>query len=115
MGKIVRKNNIYAIETRKNLFVLVQSIGNGTLVFFNYFSENIQQFNTIKLCYDNILCYITPVKIFFKKSSIIKINIKPLMDLFNNPAGCLTSLADLADFLQKSAKSAVFQRKLFNN
>jgi hypothetical protein len=38
-----------------------------------------------------------------------------IMDLFNNPVGCLTSLADLADFLQKSAKSAVFQRKLFNN
>jgi hypothetical protein len=38
-----------------------------------------------------------------------------ILDLFNNPVGCLTSLADLADFLQKSAKSAVFQRKLFNN
>jgi hypothetical protein len=37
------------------------------------------------------------------------------MDLFNNPVGCLTSLADLADFIQKSTKSAVFQRKLFNN
>jgi hypothetical protein len=38
-----------------------------------------------------------------------------IVDLFNNPVGCLTSLADLADFLQKSAKSAIFQRKLFNN
>jgi hypothetical protein len=37
------------------------------------------------------------------------------VDLFNNPVGCLTSLADLADFLQKPAKSAVFQRKLSNN
>jgi hypothetical protein len=35
-----------------------------------------------------------------------------VLDLFNNPVGCFTSLADLADFLQKSA---VFQRKLFNN
>jgi hypothetical protein len=81
MGQIVRKNNIYAIETRKGLFVLAQSIGNGTLAFFNCFSEDIQEFNTIELCYDNILCYITPVKIFFKKSNIIKINIKPLIDL----------------------------------
>jgi hypothetical protein len=38
-----------------------------------------------------------------------------IMDLFNNPVGCFTSLADLADFCKKSAKSAVFQRKLFNN
>jgi hypothetical protein len=30
------------------------------------------------------------------------------MDLFNNPVGCFTRLADLANFLQKSAKSAVF-------
>ncbi|MDR1284601.1 MAG: hypothetical protein LBJ88_00170 [Campylobacteraceae bacterium] len=61
--------------------MLAQSIGHGTLVFFNYFSENIKQFNTIELCHHNILCYITPVKIFFKKSNIIKINIRPLIDL----------------------------------
>jgi hypothetical protein len=30
------------------------------------------------------------------------------MDLFNNPVGCFTRLADVADFLQKSATSAVF-------
>jgi hypothetical protein len=30
------------------------------------------------------------------------------LGLFNNPVGCLTSLADLPNFLQKSAKSAVF-------
>jgi hypothetical protein len=30
------------------------------------------------------------------------------LDLFNNPVGCLTSLADLAYFLQKYAKSARF-------
>jgi hypothetical protein len=32
----------------------------------------------------------------------------PILGLFNNPVGCLTSLADLPNFLQKSAKSAVF-------
>jgi hypothetical protein len=31
-----------------------------------------------------------------------------ILGLFNNPVGCLTSLADLPNFLQKSAKSAVF-------
>jgi hypothetical protein len=30
------------------------------------------------------------------------------VDLFNNPVGCFTSLADLTNFLQKYAKSAVF-------
>jgi hypothetical protein len=31
-----------------------------------------------------------------------------ILDLFNNPVGCLTSLADFAYFLQKYAKSARF-------
>jgi hypothetical protein len=30
------------------------------------------------------------------------------MDLFNNPVGCFIRLADVANFLQKSATSAVF-------
>jgi hypothetical protein len=44
-----------------------------------------------------------------------------LLDLFNNPVGCFTRLADVVDFLQKSATSAVFLAevvqylKLLNN
>ncbi|GHT22916.1 hypothetical protein FACS189430_05400 [Bacteroidia bacterium] len=77
----IMKNNVLAIETRKNLFILAQSIGNGSLVFFNCFNENIQQFFNINLTDIKILCCITPVKQFYKKSNIIKINIKPLSNI----------------------------------
>jgi hypothetical protein len=32
----------------------------------------------------------------------------PVLGLFNNPVGCFTGLAGLADFFYKSAKPAVF-------
>ena len=83
MKHFIRKDTILAIETRKGLYVLAQSIGNYTLVFFNIFYENIDQFNCIKLNKKDILCCITPVKTFFKKANIEKIKITPLLDIFD--------------------------------
>jgi hypothetical protein len=39
-------------------------IENGSIVFFNYFNENIEEFNDIHLKDLKILCRITPVKQF---------------------------------------------------
>ncbi|GMO43744.1 MAG: hypothetical protein Pg6C_05560 [Treponemataceae bacterium] len=38
-----------------------------------------------------------------------------ILDLFDNPVGCRTSLAKFADFFQNSANFAIFKRKLFGN
>ena len=75
----IRENNVLAIETRKNLYILAQSLGRHTLIFFNCFNEDLQQFNDVDLNKVNILCCITPVKQFFQKSNIVKININPLI------------------------------------
>jgi hypothetical protein len=47
-------------------------------------------------------------QVFFEILFLLTFFQRKLLGLFNNPVGCLTSLADLAGFLQKSAKSAVF-------
>jgi hypothetical protein len=66
-----------AIETRKGLYILAQSIGNHAIVFFDYFNT-IEQFINIKLENINILCCITATGNFFQKSTIVKLNCKPL-------------------------------------
>jgi hypothetical protein len=80
---VLRKNYVLAIETRKNLFVLAQFIGNGTLVFFNNFKNNINEFDNIDLSKVNILCCVTAIKHFFRETNIIKLNVKPRTDIEN--------------------------------
>jgi hypothetical protein len=77
---IVRKNYVIAVETRKNVFVLAQSMGNYTLVFFNCFSKNINEFANIDLNKTKILCSVTVLPCFFKECNIQKINIKRMAD-----------------------------------
>jgi 2-polyprenyl-3-methyl-5-hydroxy-6-metoxy-1,4-benzoquinol methylase len=77
----IRKNYVIAIETRKNIFIAAQAIGNGTLVFFNYFCKNIKELDNMDLGKINILCCVTVLKHFFKECNIIKLNIKPRTDI----------------------------------
>jgi hypothetical protein len=76
-----QKNDVFVIETRRDLYVLAQSLGNNTLVFFNYFSEDLQRFNDVDLKNVNLLCCITPVRQFFQKCNMVRIKINPLMDI----------------------------------
>ena len=81
MNQIVRKNYVIGIETRKNLFILAQSIGNGTVVFFNCFGKNPDEFKDIDLEKLEILSCITTANLFFKKCNLMKLKIKPRLDL----------------------------------
>jgi hypothetical protein len=62
---------------------VAQSIGNGTLVFFNHFCKNINELDNMDLGKINILCCVTVLKHFFKECNIVKLNIKPRTDILN--------------------------------
>lgn len=77
----ILKNHVLAVEIRAGLYILAQSLGNNTLVFFNHFTAYPMEF-IVALTKEDALCVITPTKSFFAKSNIIRLkNIKPIDNL----------------------------------
>ena len=77
---IIKENNVLAVETRTNLYIIAQALKNKTLVFFNLFTETPQS-----ICFDiknaEVLCCVTPVKSFYKCTDIVKLKIPPAENL----------------------------------